>query len=109
MLKISLINQIKQISTKLLSVNILVFALSAISLLGYLLVVNNTNTLGYEIAEMKLAIRQLDKDYGDLQNKAIELSAMQRIEQISNQELHMVNSGRVEYVDSSIQTVAYQK
>lgn len=89
------IASLKNASSKL---NLAIYLLTAISVISYIVVVNYTNTMGYEIAEMQLSINGLEKEYRDLQNVATGLQSIDRIEQISNQQLNMVNVGKIDYV-----------
>ena len=86
-----------------------IYTLCAISVVGYIVVVNYTNTMGYEIAEMQLSINNLEKDYRDLQNVATGLQSIDRIEQISNQQLNMVNAGKIDYVSVNHKAFAVNK
>ena len=96
----------KNLSAKL---SLLMYVLTSISVIGYIVVVNYTNTMGYEIAEMQLSINNLEKDYRDLQNVATGLQSIDRIEQISNQQLNMVNAGKIDYVSVTHKAVAVNK
>lgn len=97
---------IKQASSKFA---LMVYILTAMSVISYIVVVNYTNTMGYEIAEMQLKINQLDKDYRDLQNTATDLQSIDRIEEISNQKLNMVTAGKIDYVGLNNKAVAFNK
>ncbi|MBU1036678.1 hypothetical protein KKF32_01405 [Patescibacteria group bacterium] len=77
---------------------IIIFCLSIISLLSYLVIVNRTNTMGYEIAEMELRINNLKEQHRDLESKATELQSMQRIKSVSNSVLSMVEAENFDYI-----------
>ena len=100
------LKNMKQLSAKL---SLMLYILTAVSVMGYIVVVNYTNTMGYEIAEMQLKINQLDKDYRDLQNMATDLQSIDRIEEISNQKLNMVTAGKIDYVGLTNKAVALNK
>lgn len=80
------------------NLRIIIFALSVISLFSYLVVVNRTNTIGYEIAEMQLKVKQLEKDQRDLLGLSTELQAMPRIQAISSAQLNMVKADNFSYL-----------
>jgi hypothetical protein len=84
----------------------IIFTLSIASLLSYLVVVNRTNTMGYEIAEMQLKIKNLKENYRDLDSKSTELQSMQRIKQISNASLNMVEVTSFDYLTPGQTSVA---
>lgn len=88
-------NFINQIGYNL---RLVIFCLSIISLVAYLLVVNHTNTLGIEIGQMQYKINQLEERYRDLQSEATALQSMSRIEEISNSQLSMVKADGYDYV-----------
>ncbi len=100
------LKNIRQASSKLA---LMIYILTAMSVASYIVVVNYTNTMGYEIAEMQLTINQLDKDFRDLQNTATDLQSIDRIEEISNQKLNMVNAGKIDYVSLNTKAVAFNK
>ena len=77
---------------------IIIFSLSIVSLLSYLIVVNRTNTIGYELAEMQMRIKNLKEDYRDLQSQATELQSLPRIKEISNLSLNMVMADNFDYI-----------
>jgi cell division protein FtsL len=85
------------------------YILAALVMVSYIVVVNYTNTLGYEIGEMNRNISKLEKEYRDLQNVATGLQSIDRIEQISNQQLNMVSAGKIDYVSANIKPVAINK
>lgn len=89
-----------------LSFKIMIFALSIVSLIAYLVVVNHTNTLGIEIGEMQWTIKNLEEQYRDLQSQATALQSMTRIEQISNVDLNMVKAENYNYVAEEFMAVA---
>ncbi len=91
-------NAIANLNNASSKMNLAIYLLTAISVISYIVVVNYTNTMGYEIAEMQLSINGLEKEYRDLQNVATGLQSIDRIEQISNQQLNMVNVGKIDYV-----------
>ena len=78
---------------------IILAALSLTSVLAYLLVVNNSNTMGIEIGEMQYRIKSLSDENRDLQNIAAQLKAMSRIEFISLTQLSMVPAGTYQYLN----------
>ena len=80
------------------NLRVIIFTLSLLSLMSYLVVVNRTNTMGYEIAEMQLKIKNLKENYRDLESKSTELQSMQRIKQISNSNLNMVEASSFDYI-----------
>lgn len=80
------------------NLKLVIFSLSIISIIAYLLVVNHTNTMGIEIGEMQYRIKQLEKEYRDLQTQATQLQSMTRIEEISNLQLSMVKADSFDYV-----------
>lgn len=90
--------------TKIFSVNIfgnvrlIIYLLTLGSVFAYLLVVNNTNTLGIKMGQMKYDINTLTEANRDLEAQATTLQSMARIEQISNTELSMVQAGTYDYV-----------
>ena len=88
---------------------IIIYVLSIISLFSYLVVVNRTNTMGYEIAEMELKVRNLKEQYRDLEGQATELQSMQRIKDVSNNVLSMVQSESFSYLSSVQSSVAVNK
>ena len=88
---------------------IIIYVLSIASLLSYLVVVNRTNTMGYEIAEMELKIRNLKEQYRDLEGQATELQSMQRVKDVSNNVLSMVESESFNYLSSVQSAVAVNK
>ncbi|MFA6304958.1 MAG: hypothetical protein WCV73_00530 [Patescibacteria group bacterium] len=75
-----------------------IYFLSLSSVFAYLLVVNNTNTLGIKMGQMKYQIQTLSDTNRDLESLATSLQAMARIEQISNTELSMVTAGTYDYI-----------
>ena len=76
----------------------IIFGLSLISILSYLVVVNRTNTMGIEIGEMQVRISELKDRSRDLENVATQLQSMQRIEAISSLELSMVRAETYNYI-----------
>ena len=80
------------------NLRMIIFCLSLGSILAYLLVVNHTNTMGIEIGEMQYQIKQMQKEYRDLQTQASGLQSMSRIQEISNIELSMVRAETFDYV-----------
>jgi len=88
------------------NLKVIIFCLSLMSVLAYLLVVNHTNTLGIEIGEMQYTINQLEKEYRDLQTQSTQLQSMSRIEEISNNQLSMVKAENFEYAITSPNAVA---
>ena len=82
----------------LTSLKFIIFGLSLISILSYLVVVNRTNTMGIEIGEMQVGISELKDLSRDLENVATQLHSMQRIEAISSLELSMVQAGTYDYI-----------
>lgn len=91
--------QLKKSSTDSVSnFKIIIFSLSIISLFSYLIVVNRTNTMGYELAEMQLKIRNLKATYRDLQSQTTELQSLPRIKEISNSSLNMVMADNFNYI-----------
>jgi cell division protein FtsL len=85
---------------------VIIISLSLISLLSYLVVVNRTNTMGYEIAEMQLKIKNLREQYRDLESRSTELQSMQRIKEISNNSLSMVEADSFDYLTPKPTAVA---
>lgn len=79
---------------------------AVLTVIAYLLVVNNTNTMGIEIAEMQLKINRLKDINTDLNNESTQLKAMSRIESISKNQLSMVASETYQYLDSSDKPLA---
>ncbi len=88
---------------------IIIFCLSIISLLSYLIVVNRTNTMGYEIAEMQMRIKGLKEQHRDLQSKTTELQSLPRIRDISNTALNMVMADSFDYILPSKSSVALKE
>jgi len=86
-----------------------IFLLGLASLFSYLIVVNRTNTMGYEIAEMQLKVKQLEKEQRDLTALSTELQAMPRIQEISSAQLNMVRADNFSYLDSVKTSVAVSR
>jgi len=82
---------------------IIIFGLTLFSGAAYLVVINHTNTMGIEIAEMQLTINQLNDQRRDLENQATQL---QRIEAISNAELSMVQAQTYSYLSDQAGSLA---
>ena len=80
------------------NIKLVISLLSLASVLSYLLVVNNTNTLGIKMGQMKYEISALTEANRDLEALATSLQSMARIEQISNTELSMIQAGTYDYV-----------
>ena len=80
------------------NIKLIISLLSLGSVFAYLLVVNNTNTLGIKMGQMKYEISNLTEANRDLEALATGLQAMARIEQISSAELSMVQAGTYDYV-----------
>ncbi|MDP2586702.1 MAG: hypothetical protein Q8P32_02940 [Candidatus Komeilibacteria bacterium] len=80
------------------NVRMIIYLLTLGSVFAYLLIVNNTNTLGIKMGQMKYDISTLTEANRDLEALATGLQAMARIEQISNTELSMVQAGTYDYV-----------
>ncbi|MBT4335594.1 hypothetical protein HOD65_03920, partial [bacterium] len=76
----------------------LIFCLLLTSLLSYLVVVNDVNTKGYEIAKMQMAIQELKEEHRDLQSRATLLQSLPRIKEISSAQLNMVLADNFDYV-----------
>ena len=85
---------------------IIIFGLTLFSGAAYLVVINHTNTMGIEIAEMQLTINQLNDQRRDLENQATQLQSMQRIEAISNAELSMVQAQTYSYLSDQAGSLA---
>lgn len=80
------------------NLKVIIFVLSVVALFFYLVVVNRTNTIGYEIAERQLKVKQLEKDQRDLLGLSTELQAMPRIQAISSAQLNMVKADNFSYL-----------
>lgn len=80
------------------NVRMIIYLLTLGSVFAYLLIVNNTNTLGIKMGQMKYEINNLTEANRDLEALATSLQAMARIEQISSTELSMVQAGTYDYV-----------
>ncbi|MBU1131377.1 hypothetical protein KJ840_04545 [Patescibacteria group bacterium] len=91
------------------NLKLIIFSLSIISIVAYLLVVNYTNTLGIEMGEMQWKINQLEKQRRDLQSQATALQSMTRIEEISNLQLSMVMADNFDYLLPEEKTFAARK
>jgi len=91
------------------NLRIIIFCLSIVSILAYLMVVNDANTKGIVAAEMQLQISDLKNKYRDLSNQATQLQSMTRIEEISNMELSMVSAETYDYVLAKEDTVAFSE
>ena len=76
----------------------IIFGLSLFSILAYLVVVNGTNTKGIEMGQMQYTIKELRDKSRDLDNQVTELQSMQRVKEISNEVLSMVESGTYDYI-----------
>lgn len=87
---------------------LILFILSISSVFTYLLVVNHLNTLGIEMGQLKVKIAVEQDQNRDLENLATQLKSMQRIEQISSQELLMVSADSYQYL-SEVSPVAIKK
>ncbi len=77
---------------------VIIFCLSLVSLLSYLVVVNDVNTKGYEIAKMQMQIQELNGEHRDLQSKTTLLQSLPRIKEISSSQLNMVLADNFDYV-----------
>lgn len=88
---------------------IIIYGLTLVSILSYLIVVNRTNTMGYEIAEMQIKIKSLKEQYRDLQSQATELESLPRIKEISNSTLNMVVADNFDYILPVKSTVAVKE
>jgi len=91
------------------NLHIIIYCLSLASLLSYLVIVNRTNTMGFEIAEMQMRIIDLKESHRDLQSKTTELQSLPRIKEISNAELNMVVAENFEYVSTLKSSVVVRK
>ena len=91
------------------NLQIIIYCLSLTSLLSYLVLVNRTNTMGFEIAEMQLRINSLKESHRDLQSKTTELQSLPRIKEISNAQLNMVAAESFDYISSQKSAVAVSR
>ena len=96
----------KNSSGSISNLHIIIYCLSLVSLLSYLVLVNRTNTMGFEIAEMQMRIVELKENHRDLQSKTTELQSLPRIKEISNAQLNMVAAENFDYVSSLNSSVA---
>jgi len=91
------------------SLQLIIYCLSLASVISYLVLVNRTNTMGFEIAEMQLRINGLKESHRDLQSKTTELQSLPRIKEISNVQLNMVAAESFDYVSSPKSAVAVSR
>jgi len=99
----------EKIIAKVSNFKILIFSLTLVSVLSYLVVINRTNTMGYEIAEMQLRIKSLKEQYRDLENQATELTSLPRIKEISSTALNMVAVENFNYIFPAKSAVAVKE
>ncbi|HAH04766.1 MAG: hypothetical protein UV78_C0033G0020 [Parcubacteria group bacterium GW2011_GWA2_43_17] len=99
----------KNTTSAVSNLQIIIYCLSLVSLLSYLVLVNRTNTMGFEIAEMQLKISGLKENHRDLQSRATELQSLPRIKEISNAQLNMVAAESFDYVRARPAAVAVRR
>lgn len=91
-------SKIKRSMFNQLNVRLTIFCLTVFLLLTYLISINNTATKGIEISQMQNEIKKLNEQQRFLEIQAGELKSLNRIEQISNNDLSMVVADNYQYL-----------
>lgn len=76
---------------------LVIFSLTIILLLTYLISINNTATKGIEISQMENKLKRLTDKNRSLEVKVDELKSLNRIEKISTDDLSMVATEKYYY------------
>lgn len=91
-------SKIKRTMFNRLNLRLTIFCLTIFLLLTYLISINNTATKGIEISQMQNEIKELNDQQRSLEIQAGELKSLNRIEQISNNDLSMVVADNYQYL-----------
>lgn len=91
-------NSLKKLNLTQFNFRLFIFGATIILLLTYLISINNTATKGIEISQMQREIEKLKEQNRALEIQANELKSLERIEQLSNNDLSMVVSKNYKYL-----------